>query len=290
MDNLTVSKKFLLGWMKLILKNDIKDIINMEIEMDKEKFEKLLYDSLEEGNFESFKSLLTAENKKYLLAKSSFSSTSVYMHALVKTQDLAKRDVLKFFKELLPWGDVNTPIREGITILHKMNSPHKKDELLLLLKYHPKIDCQTERSGTTPLMSSCTSNKNLEIVKIYLQNGANPNIVSFEGDTCLIRAVLNQAEEIVEELINHGAEIFHDCRGKHFIEYCLEQDNTNLIKIVMKKIDSKEDILKISTILNSFSESETKNYANNLLNKIELKVNMNNTLKINEDKKPTRKI
>lgn len=67
------------------------------------------------------------------------------------------------------------------------------------------IDCHNEK-GDTPLVCAINS-KNEEIVDILLQSGADPNKCTNYGETPLIAAVKVGSQEIITRLIEEGANI-----------------------------------------------------------------------------------
>lgn len=67
---------------------------------------------------------------------------------------------------------------------------------------------QQDQSGYTPLLYAVGKNGDLEMAKLLLENGANPNDHTKIGRvTCLHRAVLAGRAEIVKLLLDWGADM-----------------------------------------------------------------------------------
>lgn len=103
----------------------------------------------------------------------------------------------------------------------------------------PKIiNIQNDR-GMTPLMAA-TLNNQKDIVKTLLLNGADAYICDFQGKTVLMYAkdafLKYQDSEILELFLDLGLYIYkRDYFGKSFIDYCLENQEVEIIKILKEK-------------------------------------------------------
>ena len=80
------------------------------------------------------------------------------------------------------------------------------DTVKLLVSLGAKVNV-TNRSRETPLMLVSGSNKNLEMVKLFLEKGAKVNPVDLTGKSALMYAVKGRADEIVDLLIEKGADV-----------------------------------------------------------------------------------
>lgn len=60
-------------------------------------------------------------------------------------------------------------------------------------------------SGQTPLMSSCSTSSNYDIVELLIQSGADINIKDMYGNTALDYAKKAKDEKVINLLMNHGA-------------------------------------------------------------------------------------
>jgi len=87
------------------------------------------------------------------------------------------------------------------------------------------------KSGTALTASSY---KGLtSVVKVLLENKANPNIADTNGTTALIYATLAKNVEIINLLLKHGANKAHkDNRGNSALEYALISNNEKLINLL----------------------------------------------------------
>ena len=63
-------------------------------------------------------------------------------------------------------------------------------------------------------LASAAEANDLKATKRLLTNGANPNTVDAEGSTPLMTAALRGEDEIVQELLNHGAKPDYRKAGK----------------------------------------------------------------------------
>lgn len=87
----------------------------------------------------------------------------------------------------------------------------------LILQYGANVNAESI-SGETPLTKSIA--RDIESVKIFLQNGAKTEIRDWRGKTILIRAVEERREKIVRLLLRYGANArAKDQDGKTVLEY-----------------------------------------------------------------------
>lgn len=99
-----------------------------------------------------------------------------------------------------------------------------------LINYVDDID---SKSGYgTPLMAA-TVKKNVEIIKLLLENGANPNITDQNGSTALHFSVIFNYTDIVKLLVNSNAKFdLKDNRGKTALDYAQVTQNKTIIQIL----------------------------------------------------------
>ena len=87
----------------------------------------------------------------------------------------------------------------------------------------------------TALMGAVYKNQ-LELVKLLLENKANPNLVDANGVSALILAVQFKNYSIVNELIKWKADTeFKDKNGNTALEYAILQNDDKLIQILKTK-------------------------------------------------------
>lgn len=91
----------------------------------------------------------------------------------------------------------------------------------------------TDSHNRTPLMRACTKSHD-EIVKLLLKNGADINILSEYGQSCLLSAFRINKAKICKILLNDDnagdIELWrHDDRNKYVLDYKSAKSDTNII-------------------------------------------------------------
>ncbi|MES2811425.1 MAG: ankyrin repeat domain-containing protein [Bacteroidota bacterium] len=87
----------------------------------------------------------------------------------------------------------------------------------------------------TALMAAVVK-KNVPIVKLLLENNANPNISDSNGSTALIYATIFKSYEIADLLIKYKGDNAHkDNRGNSALDYAILADDDKLIQILKAK-------------------------------------------------------
>jgi 5-methylcytosine-specific restriction endonuclease McrBC regulatory subunit McrC/ankyrin repeat protein len=99
--------------------------------------------------------------------------------------------------------NVNYRDKDGLTPLMVASSKHLNN-VVFLLKHKAKIDSQ-DKYGRTALFHAVLCD-NFEIVKVLLENGAEPNLRIEKGITYLMMASENSNFEIAKALLENGAE------------------------------------------------------------------------------------
>lgn len=77
-------------------------------------------------------------------------------------------------------ADINHHFERGETVLHIIAEEENIDMLQLFLKHHPKINAK-DKFRNNPLWTACYSN-NLEIIELLLQHGAEPYSMNRVGE------------------------------------------------------------------------------------------------------------
>lgn len=77
---------------------------------------------------------------------------------------------------MLVSADVNARDNEGFTLLHHAVCEGNSDEVKNLLDHGANTEVDGEFSGDTPLYYAASAGNSVEIVKILLEHGANPNV------------------------------------------------------------------------------------------------------------------
>lgn len=87
---------------------------------------------------------------------------------------------------------------------------------------------------TTLLWASHTGE--VDIVKVFIDHGANIEITDLEGNTPLILSVINGHTEVVKFLLSKGANREHTTRsGWTALEFAVSAKNQEIISIISKK-------------------------------------------------------
>jgi uncharacterized protein len=87
----------------------------------------------------------------------------------------------------------------------------------------------------TALMASAYKG-NTEMVKLLLENGANPNLTDANGQTVLMMAITVQNIEIIQLLLDKKVDLnVRDNNKKQALDYALMTNNQNIIKLITKK-------------------------------------------------------
>lgn len=82
----------------------------------------------------------------------------------------------------------------------------KTDSVLYWLQSGAEVDARNAGSQETALMYAAQQG-HLDIVKILLENGADPNLEPRNNEEALIRAVATGQQKVAEELIRYGAKL-----------------------------------------------------------------------------------
>lgn len=125
-----------------------------------------------------------------------------------------KGNEIERLKTLLNKTNINTPNEYGMTPLMYASKYNKINIVNYLL--NNKADIRIENKNQynyTALEEACTSNNNLEIVKILLDIGADINHKTLNRMTPIMIATNLGQNKIVEELINRGADVNVDANN-----------------------------------------------------------------------------
>lgn len=102
-------------------------------------------------------------------------------------------------------AEVDATDKKGFTPLMWMCSRESVEGAATFLALGADINKVAWSNGFTPL-SFCVAARNLKLVDLLLSKGADPDIQTFEGDTCLHLAAANGDSEIILRLIEGGAD------------------------------------------------------------------------------------
>lgn len=114
----------------------------------------------------------------------------------------ADRGYTESVKTLLAYGA--DPMKGDSNRLLRI-SIHKQEMATALLRKGLNPNLNIDESGTTPLMFAASTN-NLSLLKLLLQNGADPNVRNDNGDTALMIVATQGNAEIAKTLLAYHAD------------------------------------------------------------------------------------
>ena len=111
---------------------------------------------------------------------------------------------------------------KGFTALHASAHMGHVNIVELLIEQGVDVNDQDNTSRIAPLHAAAERDYQ-DVARVLLLNDVNLNLKSKTGHTPVIMAVLNQHDEMVKLLRDHG----EDCkfRSKRFSEYCMNAGN-----------------------------------------------------------------
>lgn len=178
-----------------------------------------LFYSIEQGNKDIVKLLRDAgaSAKRELMVDGKF--IKVLDYALTKKN----KDIIKLLSEM-HIHDIMEMLRNGKDI--------KVDVLLLVFK--DNIDVK-DQEGKTALMYSVL-HRNMNLIKVILDNGANIDLQDKEGKTALMYAAMKDGKlEILKYLIKKGANLnLQDKEGSTALFIATKTSNFSIIKFLIK--------------------------------------------------------
>jgi hypothetical protein len=95
--------------------------------------------------------------------------------------------------------------KQGVTLLCLASRNKHRAVAELLLERGAALDLQSEDRGYSPLMDACLVGS-ADLVELFLSRGANPNLLSKDGQTALIVAVGRSDVEMARLLFAFGAD------------------------------------------------------------------------------------
>ena len=134
-------------------------------------------------------------------------------------------------------ADVNLKNNGGMTAL--MSASDVSHELIeLLIKSGARVN-EVDDNGKSALMYAIISSSDIEVVKFLIDNGANVNLKSNDGETALMNAYIRGNKELVELLINSGADAnlisnLKDNYGRAKLMEASEIGNKEAVELLIK--------------------------------------------------------
>lgn len=117
-----------------------------------------------------------------------------------------------------------------------------------------------DKNGETSLMrfaSSYDDNNKVEIMRLLLEHGADPNVEDAEGIGLLNYGVYHNDTETVELLLEYGARINEKkLYGRTILDTVIIHNMVDTIKVLVPKITNKNDIDKLIIYALEYRENE----------------------------------
>ena len=125
---------------------------------------------------------------------------------------------------------INNISKEGYSAL-TLACYYSNNDVASYLIEHVK-DINSKSGYGTPLMAA-TVKKNSNLVKLLLENNANPNLTDQNNSTALHFSVIFNQQEIIELLMKHKADPnIKDNRGNTALDYAKITNNNKFIQLL----------------------------------------------------------
>ena len=254
----------------------------------------MLHEMCRTGNIEIIKLLI--KNGARLNEQSNTGKTELFYGI-----EPIKENSIEIIKILLKNGaNVNLKDKNEGTLIHKLAGEQNKEQeskklMRLLIVKGAKID-ERDKYGYTPLMNICYFHDNLEMIKLLIKNGANPEKVDKQNKKAINLACANNQTKIVNYLMRYEKDINRqDIKGNTLLHEVCQNQYLKIDEIVELLIEKGID----TKIRNNDNETalemmKNKNFQYNgnikFLESYELFIEMQKTLKISKAKNTKRKI
>ena len=159
---------------------------------------------------------------------------------LASCNDVARKHDLSVCVHLLSAcardGNVNRANAAGIQLIVVASRLNDLPLIKQLTRQETFADLNVgDEEGRTPLIIAASAG-NLEVVKVLMQYGANPDVQDKMGCTALIAAVRRSDAKVVKELVNGGCNVFiKDATGKAAGDYAYADGNNKMIEVLSSK-------------------------------------------------------
>ena len=140
----------------------------------------------------------------------------------------------------------NAENEQGLTPLGFAAHLGNIDSVKTLLDFHADINAVSHSKVTyipsnTALHAAIAGSRNLKVIELLLENGAETNIFDSNGHTALHTAAFHDDNlQLINLLIKHGASV--DAKidgGKTAIELAIEQKNNEVVEQLKQFMDRK---------------------------------------------------
>ncbi|MFC1599108.1 ankyrin repeat domain-containing protein [Patescibacteria group bacterium] len=131
-------------------------------------------------------------------------------------------------------ANFNHIISQGATPLYCALVSKKKEVVELLLKNGAQVNVQNGE-GYTPLHAALCWERDISIIKLLIEYGADINYQNSKGDTPLHDAMDNNSKEVVEFLLQNGADpnICNKSYQANVLHTAIEKKRADLIQLLI---------------------------------------------------------
>ncbi|XP_036364634.1 fibronectin type 3 and ankyrin repeat domains 1 protein-like isoform X2 [Octopus sinensis] len=139
----------------------------------------------------------------------------------------------------------------GSSPLHHAVDSGSCEIISWMIRVGADVDIRDKNAAWTPLMRCASLSGNKSVAKTLIFDGANIDLRDNDGKTCLIIAVMNDHEQLVELLLESNVNVtILNKSGRTAYEIAVALKKTAIIKILDKYIKSRK---------NNIPKEETRN-------------------------------
>ena len=149
-----------------------------------------------------------------------------------------KKDRSEIFDLLLEKGaDVNIRVNKNFTVLHLAAATDDFPSIKKLVDRGADVNAVNDSEGDIPLISACIGRAaQTKTIELFLDKGANINHQSKNKATCLIYLAAAGHKELVQELLNRGADPkLKDREGKTARDWAVKGGYTDVAALLKDK-------------------------------------------------------
>ncbi|KAL6590560.1 ankyrin [Neocallimastix sp. 'constans'] len=162
--------------------------------------------------------------------------------SLIIAYDYQKMDIFKYLVEHNVTINENFTENEINSIFFRIIIDKNINSLKYIIKNGANVNCFIGSLKSTPLMYACLFN-DMTTVKCLVENNANLNIDNTQGNTALAYAISKHNLELVDYLIEHGADIYHkNNENKSIYDIAYENCKHDMIQGEVINVNEKTKI------------------------------------------------